>query len=413
MQYKGARKPLPEIAQSLGVEAVIEGSVLRSGDRVRVTAKLIDARADRHLWAEEYERDLRDVLALQRDIARSIVREVHVTLTPQEAARLAPARRVVPASHEAYLKGRFHLHRLTEESIARAIGLFEEAIAADPLSAEAYSGLAAAHMERGIWGTVSPRETAARARAAARRALDLDGSLAEAHQVLGSISQIYDWDWATAEREIRRAIELEGGDASHHQSYAGLLQVLGRLPEAIAEIERARDLDPLSPTIASSRGRIHYRARQYDTAIGAYKEALELDPSLLPTYGRLADVYLALGRHDDALAMLENGRRTGGDTPRQSEGFAVVLAATGRRAEATEILARFKDRAARGDEQVAYRIALIETALGHNDEAIAWLERAYAERSAALFLVNVELKFDPLRADPRFQALLRRMNFPR
>jgi len=386
---------------------------VRSGDRVRITAQLIDASTDQHLWAEEYEGDLRDVLALQRDVARSIARSVHVALTPQEEERLAVARRVVPESHDAYLKGRFYLSRRTEESIAKAIAFFEAAIAVDPDSAEAYAGLAAAHQERAVWGKTSVRETTSRARAAATRALELDESLAEAHRVLATISEVYDWDWAAAEREFKRALELGGGEADVHAAYATFLHVRGRFSEAIAEIEQARRLDPLSATLASDAGRIYYRARQHDKALAAYKEALELDPALIPTYARVADVYLALGRHAEALAALEKGRTTAGSTSvRQSEGLAVVLAASGKRPEATAILERLEEMA-RHSDQVAYSIALVHTALGHTDQAIGWLERAFEQRSPLLFMLDVELKFDAIRADPRFQALLVRMGFPR
>jgi len=413
MQYKETRKPLPEIARALGVEAIVAGSVVRSGDRVRITAQLIDASTDQHLWAEEYEGDLRDVLALQRDVARSIARSVHVALTPQEEERLTVARRVVPESHDAYLKGRFYLSRRTEESITKAIAFFEAAIAVDPDSAEAYAGLAAAHQERAVWGKTSVRETTSRARAAATRALELDESLAEAHRVLATISEVYDWDWAAAEREFKRALELGGGEADVHAAYATFLHVRGRFSEAIAEIEQARRLDPLSATLASDAGRIYYRARQHDKALAAYKEALELDPALIPTYARVADVYLALGRHAEALAALEKGRTTAGSTSvRQSEGLAVVLAASGKRPEATAILERLEETA-RHSDQVAYSIALVHTALGHTDQAIHWLERAFEERSPLLFMLDVELKFDAIRADPRFQALLVRMGFPR
>jgi len=411
MQYKQTDKPLPEIARALGVEAVLMGSVLRSSDRVRVTAQLVDAQSDRHLWAEEYERDLRDVLALQGEIARAIVRAIRVTLTPEEHARLTGARRVVPESHDAVLKGRFYLSRRTEESIAKAIGFFEAAIAADPQSAVAYAGLAAAHQERGIWGVVSPLETASRARAAARRAVELDDSLTEAHVVLGQIAMVYDWDWARAEREMKRALELGGGEVLAHARLALLLHILGRFPEAMTEIERARRLDPLSAELASNAGRIYYRARQHDKALAAFRESLDLDPALQPTYARMADVYVALGRPLEALELIEKGRAVAGDTRRQSEGMGVALAAAGRRKEAEEILERLK-QAARTSDQQAYSIALLETALGHEDEALRWLERAYQERSGTLFIMNVELKLDPLRGDPRFQALVKRLGYP-
>ena len=412
MQFKQSDKALPEIARALGVEAVLTGSVLRSNERVRVTAQLVDAQTDQHLWAEEYERDMRDVLALQGEVARAIVRAIRLTLTPEEQARMADARRVVPESHEALLKGRFYRSRKTEEAITKAIGFYEAAAAADPGSAEAYAGLAFAHLERGIWGVVSSRETAARARAAAQRAIELDDFLAESHLMLGQIAMVYDWDWALAEREMKRGVELASGEAQAHARYATLLQILGRFPEAITEIERARALDPLSAEVASNAGRIYYRARQHDKALAAFRESLDLDPALQPTYARVADLYVALGRPAEAIQMLEKGRGLAGGSRRQSDGLGVALAAAGRKKEAEAILDHFRQEALTSDQH-AYSSALVATALGHHDEAIRWLERAYEQRSALLFIMNIELKFDPLRGDQRFQALVARMGFPR
>ncbi|MBI3401839.1 MAG: protein kinase [Acidobacteria bacterium] len=413
MQYKATQKTLRQIARELTVDAVVEGSVIRAGDRVRITAQLIEASSDRHLWANDYDRDARDVLTLQHDVARAIAREVRATLTPQDEAQLAGGRRTVdPTAHEAYLKGRFYSARLTEESIARAIELFQQAIAREPEWAEPWAALANAYIQRGIWGaTGSSREISAQARAAIARALALDGSLGEAHTVLGAISEQYDWDWATAEREMKHGIEVSGGAAFAYAEYGTFLHVLKRFPAAIAEAELVRRLDPLSAPAASQLARLYYRARQFDQAIAAFYDSMDLDRQYLPNYARLADVYLATGHYNDALDWLEKGQAISGGTRRQSDGFGVAYALAGRKADALEIIDQLKAGVATRD-QFSYSIAMVETALGNHDQAIAWLNRAFEARSSPLWLVNVELKFDPLRDDPRFKDLLRRMNFP-
>jgi serine/threonine-protein kinase len=412
MQYKATQKTLRQIARELAVDAVVEGSVIRAGDRVRITAQLIEASSDRHLWANDYDRDARDVLTLQHEVARAIAREVRATLTPQDEARLAGGRRVDPAAHDAYLKGRELVSRYNETSIAQAIGLLQEAIRIDPQFGDAWAWLASAHSERGIWGVATSRETGARAHEAITRALALDSSSAEAYAVLGNISTVYDWDWTAAERALKRSIELAPGDAHSHQHYAALMMALRRFPEAVAEGEIQRRLDPASAITLSSLGRARYRARQFDGAIEAFNEGIALDHAYVPNYARLADVYIALGRYDEALSWLDKGQTVAGGTRRQTDGYAVAYALAGRRREAEAVLHDLVGRASTTD-QMAYSIAEVETALGHHDEAIKWLNRAYDQRSAALFLVNGELKFDPLRDDPRFKDLLRRMNFPR
>lgn len=411
MQYKTTHKPLRQIAQELNVDAVVEGSVIRAGDRVRITAQLIEAASDRHLWANDYDRDARDVLTLQHEVARAVAREVRATLSPQEEATLAGGRRVDPAAHDAYLRGRHLVRRFDEASIARAISLFQEALRIDPQFAEAWAGLASAHSERGIWGVATSRETGMRAHEAITRALALDSSSAEAYAVLGNISTVYDWDWAGAERALKRSIELAPGDTHGHQYYAALLQALRRFPEAVTHGEIQRRLDPASPIALSSLGRARYRARQFDGAIEAHRESIALDPGYLPNYARLADVYMALGRFDEALSWLEKGQAIGGGTRRQTDGYGLMYALAGRRREAEAVVRQLVARVKTSD-QVSYSIAQIETALGNHDSAIAWLNRAYEEHSATLFLVNAELKFDALRTDPRFQALVRRMNLP-
>jgi eukaryotic-like serine/threonine-protein kinase len=412
MQYRNSQKRLPQIAHELTVDAVVQGSVMRAGDRVRISAQLIDAETDRHLWADEYDRDVRDVLTLQREVARAIAREVRVTLTPLEEAGLAGGRRVSPVAHDLYLKGRALIVRRNEASIAEAIRVLEEALRIDPEFVEAWAALAWAHVERGIWGNpVSSRETSARAHEAITRALALDPSNAEAHATLGNVSLVYDWDWAGAERAMARSIELAPGDAYPRSMATSLMMALRRFPEAVAEAEKYRRLDPASVLSISQVGRTRYRARQFDGAIDAFHEAIAVDPSYGPNYARLADVYIALGRHDEALAWLDKGQKLVGATRRQTDGYAIAYALSGRRREAEAALHELIARA-RTSDQVYYSIAQVQTALGDHDAAFAWLNRAYDARSATLFLVNSELKFDPLRNDPRFEDLLRRMKFP-
>jgi TolB-like protein/predicted Zn-dependent protease len=412
MLYRNSSKRLPEIARELSVDAVVQGSVLRAGNRVRISAQLIEAATDRHLWADDYERDVQDVLTLQREVARAIAREVRVTLTPQEEAGLSAGRRVNPAAHDLYLQGRALVFRLNEPSIVEAIRLLEEATRLDPQFAGAWATLALAHSERGIWGTpVSSRETSAKAHEAITRALALDASSVDAYTTLGNISMVYDWDWVGAERALARAIELAPGDSLARNHQSSLLMALRRFPEAVAEAEICRRLDPASARTVSLVGRAKYRARQFDAAIEAHNTSIAMDPTYGPNYARLADVFMALGRYDEALASLDKGQRLLGSTRRQTDGYGLAYALAGRRREAEAVVRELTSRASTND-QVFYSLAQIETALGHHDAALAWLNRAYEARSATLFLVNSELKFEPLRGDPRFNDLLRRMGFP-
>jgi TolB-like protein/Flp pilus assembly protein TadD len=412
MQYRQTQKRLPDIARELGVDAIVQGSVLREGSRVRVSAQLIEAKTDRHLWADEYDRDVQDVLTLQRDVARAIAREVRITLSPQEEDALGSRRRVDPAAHEKYLQARALIPRFNEQALVQAIRLLEEALQIDPEFADAWAALASAHAERGIWGApASSQEASREAHVAITRALALDPLSAEVYATLGNINLIFDWDWQGAERALSRSVELAAGAARTRNYKTSLFMALRRFPEAVAEAERYRRLDPASVLAISQVGRARYRARQFDTAIEAFNEAIAFDPSHGPNYARLADVYIALGRYDEALAWLEKGQKIAGGTRRQTDGYALALALAGRRAEAEAALRELIDRA-RSSDQVFYSIAQIETALGDHDAAFAWLNRAFDARSATLFLVNSELKFDPLRKDPRFTDLLRRMKFP-
>jgi eukaryotic-like serine/threonine-protein kinase len=412
MLYRNSSKRLPEIARELSVDAVVQGSVLRSGNRVRVSAQLIAAATDRHLWADDYERDVQDVLTLQREIARAIAKEIRATLTPQEEAGLSAGPRVDPAAHDLYLKGRALIFRYNEPAIAEAIRLLQESTQVDSQFAGAWAALALAHAERGVWGApASSRETSAKAHEAITRALALDASSVEAHATLANISMVYDWDWVGAERALARAVELAPGDARVHNYRASLMMALRQFPQAVAEAEICRRLDPASALAVSVVGRTKYRARQFDAAIADYTSSIALDPTYSPNYARLADVYIALGRYDEALAWLDKGQKIVGGTRRQSDSYGVALALSGRRREAEAVVGELTERA-RTNDQVFYSLAMIETALGNHDAALAWLNRAYDARSATMFVVNAELKLDSLRGDLRFDDLLRRMKFP-
>jgi TolB-like protein/cytochrome c-type biogenesis protein CcmH/NrfG len=413
MQYKNARKPLPQIARELTVDAVLEGSVLRVGDRVRITAQLIEASTDRHLWADDYDRDVRDILALQREVARAVARQVRVTLSPQDEAPLTAATpRIEPAAHDAYLQGRALLGRLTEPAIAAAIEQFETAVRIEPAFATAWAWLGSAHAERGIWGVVAPRESGQRAHAAVAHALALDPDNADALAVLGQVSMMYDWEWAAAERACRRAIDISGGPSRIRMLYAALLQATRRFPEGVAQAEAAVRLDPASAVTQSSLARALYRDRQFDRALEVFRRSIQLDPGYLPNYARVADVFMSQGNAAEALVSLERGDAIGGHDRRRGDGFGVAYALAGRRAEALQIAEGFKRDTARLGQN-AYSIAFVETALGNHAEAIRWLNRAYDERSANMWLVDSEPKFEALREEPGFQALLQRLRLPR
>ena len=296
MRYKGSHKSLPEIARELNVDAVIEGTVQRSGGRVRVTAQLIHAATDAHLWARDYERDLTDVLKLQSEVARAVADEIRIQVTAEERARLASARSVNPQAHEAYLLGRYHFSKGNEQGWKQAIEYFERAIQLAPDYAAAYAGLSDAWRQRGVFGAADFKEVESPARAAALKAIELDEQLAEAHISLANIKYLYDWDWAGAEQEFRRALELDPGSLDAHIDYGHLLMHLGRHDEAIREGQIAVQLDPLSSGTQSSLGRFLYRARRYEEALPHLQRAVELEPRSVVANSRLGDVYAQTGQ---------------------------------------------------------------------------------------------------------------------
>jgi serine/threonine-protein kinase len=408
LRYRGTEKSIPTIARELGVDAVVEGSVLRVGDRVRITAQLIDAQTDRHLWAQSYERDLTDVLSLQMDVARAIAEEIRITISPAERARMDRERAVRPEAYEAYLRGRFHWGKRTRAGFTAALEEFRRAIELDPDFALPHSGLADVYVLLVEWGYLPPEEGIPRARAAALEALNRDSTLAEAYTSLGEV-RLIQWEWDAAEQAYRRALELNPGYATGHQWYGFFLSKMGRHDEAVAELGRALELDPLSLIVHTEYGRVLYHARRFEEALQLGRQALALDSGFVDGYWVLGRASLELGRYRQAIAALQRIP----EFPYRNM-LAATYAKAGRPAEARRVLEAYREWAAGEDGYLSPGlVAETFAALGYADSAMAWAERAYASgMDSRLTYLKVEPVWDPVRDDPRFQGLLRRMRFP-
>ena len=405
--YKGTRKTLPEIAQELHVDAVVEGSVSRSANKVRVRAQLVRATPEEHLWAESYERDLADVLTLQRDVATAIAGRIKMRLTPDEQARFANTRAVNPAAYDAYLLGNFHSSKRSPDSLAKGIEYFQEAIRIDPTYAQAYAGLAKAYFALEIFGGSGVGTSSNQIRTNTLKALELDGNLAEGHALLGRIHFQLDWNWKNAETEFQRAIELNPNLEEAYVNYAYFLQAMGRHSEALASVHRAVELDPLSAPNICDEGRILYRTRQFENAVARYQRALELDPTYRPALGRIEDAYEQLGKYEEALAYVRKLQETMNDPSAGLPRLATIYARMGKRREAMEILKKVEQEAPNDNQS----LAVIYAALGDRDHALAALDRGVQTRSVMPF-VFVDPQLDPLRSDPRFAELVRKVGLP-
>jgi TolB-like protein/DNA-binding winged helix-turn-helix (wHTH) protein/Tfp pilus assembly protein PilF len=407
MQYKGTHKTMTQIARELNVDAVVEGTVLRDGNRVRIRTQLVYAPADRHLWAQAYERDLKDVLTLQANLAQDIASEIQLKLTSQQRANLS-ARSVDPEAHELYLKGRYFWNKRDQAGFTKAIDYFQQAIAKDPTYAAAYAGLADSYALSGGLYLLPVEQAMPRAQAAAEKALELDSNLAEAHASLGLIAPFNDWNWADAERHYERAIELNPNYATAHHWYAeGYLMPVGRSDEAIAEMRKAQELDPLSAVIATDLGKELYFVRKYDEALVELHRALELDPNFVSAHNWISDTLLEKRMYNDAKAELEKTK------PLKEERIyirqtAYLYARMGRRTEARAALEKSL-QLSRGKQVSSGAVALTYAALGDKDQSFQWLEKAYAERSSFMTSLKYWSVFDPLRSDPRYIDLLHRV----
>jgi tetratricopeptide (TPR) repeat protein len=411
MQYKSTHKAADQIGRELGVGYLLEGSLRRAGDHVRVSAQLIQVRDQTHLWAESYERDLRDILALQSDVAQAIAWQIDVRLSPQQEARMARVRPIDPRVYELYSKGRYFWNKRSEEGYTRAIHYFEQAIARDPEYAQPYAGLADAYALLGSMPNVElPRsEAMPRARAAALKALALDEGLAEAHTSLAFVQMHFDWDWPAAEREFARALELNPGYATAHHWYAFWLIAQGRAEEALQEIRQAQRLDPLSLIINTDVGEMLYYGRRHDEAIDQARRALEMDSAFALAHRLLGFAYMAKRQFAPAIDELEAAARVSGGRLDGLAVLGVAYAEGGRRAEARKVLHHL-EYASQHRPDIAHSIAVVLAGLGEEDQAFARLEQAYREHDGSLILLKVNPLFDPLRSDARFQDLMRRVS---
>jgi TolB-like protein/DNA-binding winged helix-turn-helix (wHTH) protein/Flp pilus assembly protein TadD len=412
MAYRGARKPLPQIARELKVDAVVEGTVLRSGDQVRITAQLIEASTDKHLWSQSYEGELRDTLALQSRVARAIADQIRINLTPQEQAALENAKVVNPEAYEAYLKGRYFWNKRTGGNLKVALAYFNQAIDEDSKYARAYSGLADTYALLGDWqyAVMPPKEAFPKAKAAAIKALELDGALGEAHNSLAFVLDGFDWDFDSAEKEFQRAIELSPSYATAHHWYAWHLSLLGRYDEAIAEMRKAENLDPLSLIINADLAELLVLAHSYDESIRQSRKTIEMDPNFALAHNQLAQAYLQKHMYDEAVAELQKAVPLSGGSPTCIANLARAYVASGKRSEALELLSDLKKRSNPSYSNTS-EIAVIYASLGDKDQAMNWLEKGYEERFNPSVLLRPS--FDPLRSDPRFQNLAHRIGLAR
>jgi TolB-like protein/DNA-binding winged helix-turn-helix (wHTH) protein len=409
MHYKRTAKTLQQIGRELGADVILEGTVYRSGSRVRITAQLIDAQTDSHLWAHGYERDLRNVLGLQDEVARDIANEIRVELTPQERARLSASPSVNPEAHEAYLKGRYYWNQFTEAGVKKSFGFFRQAVEKDPNYALGYSGLADYYGVMYVRFSALPRnEACPKSEAAALKAVELDDSLAEAHNSLAAILLHCDWDWQGAESEFKRALQLNPNYAEAHRVYADLLIANGHTEQAVAEAERAVENDPMSGDMNMLLGWIYYMARHYDQAIQQEKKSIEMDPKRPSTHFVLGNVYAKEGQYDLAIREYRNYVELAGGEIGTSPWMGYAYALAGRRQEALEILKRLNAMSTHRPVG-AFGRAIIYAGLDDKQQTFASLEKAYKAHEWPLIELKADPRFDNLRSDPRFQDLIRRV----
>ncbi len=382
--YKGKDKDARTVGQELGVRAVFKGRVMQQGDDLEISAELVDARDDSHVWGQRYNRKLADVFALQDDVAKEMTTALRMRLTGEEEKRMAKTYTANPEAYQDYLKGRFWWNKRTDEGLNKGIEYFQQAIAKDPTYALAYSGLADCYSLLSDYGFVAPKEAYPRAKEAALKALQLDNTLAEAHISLAFVSALYDWDWSGGENEFRRAIELNPSYATAHQWHAIALATMGRSEEAIAEQKRALELDPLSLIINRVLGQVLYAARQYDQAVEQLRKTLELDPNFALAHGYLGMAYVQKSMYKEGIAEIEKELVIfPGDTWALS-GLGYGYAIGGRKAEAQKVLDQLNELSKQKYVPALDRVR-IYAGLGEKDKAFEWLKKSYEERSIAIF----------------------------
>jgi TolB-like protein/DNA-binding winged helix-turn-helix (wHTH) protein/Tfp pilus assembly protein PilF len=413
MQYKDTHKDARQIGRELGVDFILEGSVRREGDRVRITAQLVQTKDQTHIWAKSYDRNLRDILTLQNEVASAIAAEIRVSLTPEASARLASIPPRDPEAYESYLEGRYFWNKRTEAGYVKAIDYYQQAIARDPKYAQAYAGLADAYALLGSLPSaeMSRGEAMAKAKSSALTALQLDETLAEAHTSLAFVRMHYDWDWPGSQMEFKRALELNPNYATAHEWYAFWFAAQGRTDKALEQLEFAQKADPLSLIIRTDTSEILGYARHYDKSEREAKGVLELDPTFTLAYISLADAYLEEKDYRAAIADIQKGLATSDRNSWLLAKLGIAYAFAGDRNQSEEILqGLLKDVKNRGD--LAFNIAQIYAVLGENDRAFVWLGKAYEYREGALILLDNRIEFEAVHQDPRYANLMRRLGLP-
>lgn len=413
MRYKSLGKSPQDLARELRIQAVVDGTVLRSEGQVRISVRLVDAATDRNLWGREYTRELRDVLALQGEVARAIAGEIRASFAPADEERLKNAPPVNPEAHEEFLKGSHHWNRRTEDALRLAIAHFRRALELQPDHAAAYAGLARSYVVLPAFpiGGMPPEEAYSQVIHNAERAITLDERLAEAHAALAYV-RLHSLDGEGAEASFRRALDLNPGDPTTRFWYAAALASTGRFDVAIEEARQAAALDPVAPIITAGVSWMHHLARRFDLEIEAAHEALRLEPNFMIARYRLGEGYLNLGRYDEAIVEFTKAYELSGQSPDLLAALAYARGRAGQRREALAALRALNELAATRYVS-SYAVALVHTGLGDFDEAIRGLERAIDERAWGVVYLPVEPDLDPLRSDPRFDALVARVKTPR
>jgi TolB-like protein/DNA-binding winged helix-turn-helix (wHTH) protein/Tfp pilus assembly protein PilF len=413
MAYKGTHKPLPQIATELNVDAVVEGTVMRVGNRVRITAELVQVSTDQHLWADTYESPIGDVLALQNRVSSAIVDQIRINLTKEDKERLAQKPSVSPEAYEDYLKGRYYWNKRSGDGFEKAIGYFEEATRKDPQYALAYAGLADCYGIIGatIYGRLPASEAAPKAKAAAIRALEIDPSLAAAETSLATAKFNYDWDWVGAAEGFKKAMQLDPSYSTAYQRYSLYLSAMGKFDDSFEQIKKARELEPLSISINTSLGWRLYLAREYDRSIAQLRDTLEMDPAYEWAHLILGQAYEQKGQFGLAIEELQKAVELSHSSPLTISALAHAEALSGNHAGANKLLVQMEELSKK--QYVSpYYVAIVYLGLGKNEAAMNWMEKAYADRSNGLVFLKVEPELDPLRTNPRFVMLQNRLNFP-
>jgi adenylate cyclase len=411
MRLKGQGKPIAQIGKELNAGSILEGSVRKAGDKIRVSIQLVEATSEEPQWSEEYDRELKDVFAIQSDIAQKVAGALQVQVLGVTAQTLEKRQTDSLEAYVAYLRGRQLWNKRTQEGLTKAIEFFERSLKADGRYAKAYSGLADAYATLALLEFMAPSKAYPKAKEAVEKSLSLDGGLVEAHTSLGLIRFQYDWDWQGAEEEFRRAIALNQNYAPAHHFYADYLKAMGRFDEAMEEIGKAQELDPLSLAISAGAGHVLYLSRQYEKAIEQYGKAVELDPSFMQTHVWFGRPYLEKGMFSEALTELETGVKLSGESTLALAMFGHGLASAGRKEEALNILATLKERS-KYQYVPSYWMAVVYNGFRDKDQVLKWLRKAYEERSSWLVWANVEPRFDWLKDDRDFRSLMDSMNFP-